>query len=216
MSALDYESPSSNPLGWENLDPAESSRRARAMEAMAKAFPGSDTDRFGVKRLERSRARTPAGYERSFNKVAREWGLGPPTRAEQRAIQAEIRNREPKLRPEQVDRNAFRHPPVRTRCPRDMPKRRAPGWAAANFVLPTRIIAGLALLTKSMAERERAERSSEPYGFRRRYPKTKNYFVVKALNYLLQEHGLHQFCVPEGEPVPGRVRRFAVPTDLEV
>jgi hypothetical protein len=62
-----------------------------------------------------------------------------------------------------------------------------------------------------MADRERAERSTEPYGFRRRYPKTKNYFVVKALNDLLAEHGLAQFCVEEAEPVPRRVRRFAVP-----
>jgi hypothetical protein len=83
-----------------------------------------------------------------------------------------------------------------------MPKRRAPGWAAANFVLPRRIIEGLTLLTKSIAERERAERSSQPYGFRRRYPKTKNYFVVKALNYLLKENGLSQFCVEETEATP--------------
>jgi hypothetical protein len=210
VSALDYESPSSNPPGWENLDPAESARRARAIEAMAKAMSISSSDPFGVKRLERSRAQTPAGIERLFNQVAREWGFGPPTRAEQRAIRAETKD--PPLKPEQVDRNAYRHPPVRTRCPRDMPKRRAPGWTAANFVLPGRIIEGLTLLTKSMAERERAERSSQPYGFRRRYPKTKNYFVVKALNYLLREHGLPQFCVEEVS-VPGRVRRFTIPVD---
>jgi hypothetical protein len=154
-----------------------------------------------------------SGYARLFNKVAREWGLGPPTRAEQRAVRTEIRNQEAKLRPEQVGRNAYRHPLTRQRAPRDMPKRRAPGWAACNFVLPRLTIEGLALLTKSMAERERAERSSEPYGFRRRYQKTRNSFVIMALNYLLQEHGLSQFCVGESEPVPGRVRRFAVPTD---
>jgi len=198
---------------WENLDPEESARRARAREAYAKAYQISSSDPFGAKRLARSRAKTPAGYERLFNKVAREWGLGPLTRAEQRAIRAETRNREPKLKPEQVDRNAYRHPPVRERAPRDMPRRRAPGWAAASFVLPRLTIEGLTLLTKSMADRERAERSSEPYGFRRRYPKIRNYFVVMALNYLLQEHGLSQFCVGEAGPVPGRVRRFAVPTD---
>ena len=93
-----------------------------------------------------------------------------------------------------------------------MPGRRRCGWAAINFVLPLRTIEGLTLLTKSMAARERAERSDEPYGFRRRYQKTKNYFVVQALNYLLEEHGLSQFCVEETEPEPGRVRRFAVPT----
>jgi hypothetical protein len=91
-----------------------------------------------------------------------------------------------------------------------MSKRRAPGWAACNFNLPRTTLEGLTLLTKSMAAREQAERSDEPYGFRRRYPKTKNYFVVQALNCLLKEHGLSQFCVEESEPVPGRVRRFAV------
>jgi hypothetical protein len=143
----------------------------------------------------------------------REWGLGPPTRAQQRAIQAEIRNREPKLRPEQVDRNAFRHPPVRTRCPRDMPKRRARGWVACNFILPRTTMEGLTFLARSMADRERAERLDEPRGFRRRYPKTKNFYVTEALNSLLADYGLSQFCVPEAEPAPGRVRRFAVPTD---
>ena len=88
-----------------------------------------------------------------------------------------------------------------------MPKRRSPGWAAVNFVLPRKTILGLALLTKSMANREQAERSSELHGFRRRYPKTKNYWVVTAVNDLLQEHGLSQFCVEEVEPLPGRVRK---------
>jgi hypothetical protein len=72
---------------------------------------------------------------------------------------------------------------------------------------------GLTLLTKSIAAREREERMSEPYGFRRRYPKTKNCFVVQALNYLLEEHGLSEFCVEEVDPMPGRVRRFAVARD---
>src|SRR5258708_30535033 len=140
-------------------------------------------------------------------------GLGPPTGAEQRAVRTEIRNQEAKLRQEQVGRNAYRHPLTRQRVPRDMPRRRAPGWDAANFVLPRLTIEGLTLLTKSMADRKRAERSSEPYGFRRRYPKTKNYLVVKALKYLLHEHGLSQFCVEEADPIPGPVRRFAIATD---
>ena len=154
-----------------------------------------------------------SGYARLFNKVAREWSLGPPTRAEQRAVRTEIRNQEAKLRPEQVGRNAYRHPLTRQRAPRDMPQRRAPGWAAANFVLPRLTIEGLTLLTKSTADRTRAERSSEPYEFRRRYPKTRNYVVIRDLNDLFEERGLSQFCVGEAEPVPGRVRRFAIPTD---
>ena len=200
-------------LGLQSFTAAESARRARAIKFMAKAFPISSSDPFGVKRLERSRAQTPAGYERLFDKVAREWGFGDPTRKQQREERAEIRNQEPKLRPEQIDKNSYRHPGVRERAPRDMPKRRAPGWAAANFILPRRTIEGLTFLTKSMANRERAERSSEPYGFRRRYPRTRNFYVVQALNYLLVEYGLSQFCVPEAEPTSGRVRRFVVPAD---
>ncbi len=195
MSTPEYESSADDPPGWENLDLAERARRARAIQAM-----------------ERSRAQTPAGFARAFNRAMRELGLQEPTRTELRAERAHIRNEQPKLTPEQVDRNAYRHPVVRERAPRDMPGRRRPGWAAINFVLPLRTIEGLTLLTKSMAARERAERSDEPYGFRRRYPKTRNYFVVQALNYLLEEHGLSQFCVEETEPEPGRVRRFAVPT----
>jgi hypothetical protein len=151
----------------ENLDPEESARQARAIQAM-----------------ERSRAKTPAGYARMFNKVAREWGLGPPTRAEQRAVRTDIRNQEAKLRPEQVDRNAYRHPVGRERCPRDMPARRPAGWTAIHFVLPKRTIEGLTLLTKYVAAQEQAGRSGELHGFRRRYLKTKNYFVVQALKLL--------------------------------
>jgi hypothetical protein len=51
------------------------------------------------------------------HKVAREWGLGPPTRKQQREIRAEIRNQEPKLRPEQIDKNSYRHPEIRERAP---------------------------------------------------------------------------------------------------
>jgi hypothetical protein len=124
-----------------------------------------------------------------------------------------MRAQQQKLRPEQIDKNAYRYPVVRERVPRDMPKRRAPGWVACNFILPRMTVEGLTFLARSMADRERAKRSDEPRGFRRRYPKTKNYFVIQALNYLLEEHRLSQFCVEEAEPVLGRVRRFAVPKD---
>jgi hypothetical protein len=180
---------------------------------MTKTSRVSARDPYGLERLARSRAQTPAGIERLFNKVAREWGLGEPTRAEQRATRAEIRNREPKLGSEQVDRNAYRHAVVRERAPRDMPKRRAPGWVACNFILPRTTVEGLTFLARSMADRERAERSDEPQGFRRRYPKTKNFYVTEALNSLLADYGLAQFCVSEAEPAAGRVRRFVVPTD---
>jgi hypothetical protein len=34
--------------------------------------------------------------------------------------------------------------------------------------------------------------------------------IRQALNYLLQGYGLSEFCVEEGNPLPGRVRRFVV------
>jgi hypothetical protein len=195
VSACESQSFSGEPTGWENLDLAERERRSRAIQAM-----------------ERSRAQTPVGLERAFNRAMREFGFQEPTRAQLRAERKQIRNQVPKLTPQRIDRNAYRHKVGRERCPRDMPARRPDGWTAIHFVLPRRTIEGLTLLTKAIAARERAERSDEPHGFQRRYSKTKNFFVVKALNCLLEEHGLSQFCVEEVEPEPGRVRRFAVPT----
>jgi hypothetical protein len=92
-----------------------------------------------------------------------------------------------------------------------MPKRPPPDWAAANFVLPRKTIEGLTPLAKSVANRERTQRSEELHGFKRRYSKHDTFML--CLNYLLQEHGLSQFCVEEAEPLPGRVRRFAVTAD---
>ena len=67
-------------------------------------------------------------------------------------------------------------------------------------------------LAKAKAQEEFANRSSQPRGLRRAFPRTANFYVTEALNSLLADHGLSQFCVPEAEPVRGRVRRFAVPT----
>jgi hypothetical protein len=50
------------------------------------------------------------------------------------------------------------------------------------------------VLVRGMAERERAERRNAPRGQRRRYPRTKNFCVVKALNALLADYDLSQFC----------------------
>jgi hypothetical protein len=63
-----------------------------------------------------------------------------------------------------------------------------------------------------MAERERAERRHAPHGRRRRYPRTRNFFVTEALNALLAEYDLSQFCVIEEDEKssPRRVRRFSV------
>jgi hypothetical protein len=68
-------------------------------------------------------------------------------------------------------------------------------------------------LAKAKAQEEFADRSSQPRGLRRAFPRTANFYVTEALNSLLADYGLPQFCVPEAKSAPGRVRRFAVPTD---
>ena len=188
---------------------ATHAKPARAMSKAAEATRASSNDPYGLLRLERSHAQTHKGFKRLANAIARDTIGIPPTRKQR----AEQRAQQPKLDPKEVDKNSYRAPGVRERSPRDMPRRRATGCVAINFVLPRQTIEGLTILTKGMADRERAERSSEAYGCRRRYPKTNNYLVIKALNYLFQEHGLTQFCVEEAKPVAGRVRRFGISTD---
>jgi len=162
-----------------------------------------------AKRFERSRAKTPYGYKRLFNKVSRELIGIPPTRKQRR----EIRAQRPKLAASEIDKNAYRHPAVRERAPRDMPKRRKPGWVCRQFVLPRPIVEGLMFLAKAKAQEEFASRSSQPRGLRRAYPRTANFYVTEALNALLADYGLSQFCVAEAKPSPGRVRRFVIATD---
>jgi hypothetical protein len=188
-------------LGREDLDPEEDARRARAREAYAKMYPLSADDPYGEKRLER--VQTVAGINRVFNQVAREWGLGA-------FVDTQDSEQTRRLEAREVDRNAYREPSCRERCPRDPVSRRRPGWVTARFVLPGRIVEGLSLLARGMAEREHAERHNAPRGQRRRYPKSKNFYVTLALNALLQEYGLSQFCVEEAEVSPGHTRRFVV------
>jgi hypothetical protein len=175
----------------------------------AKARPIPSSDPFGVERFERSRAKTPQGYARAFNSVSRELIGLPLTRKQQ----DEIRAQRPKLKPEEIDKNIYRTPEIRERAPRDMPARRKPGWVCRQFVLPRPIVEGLMFLAKAKAQEEFAHRSSQPRGLRRAFPRTANFYVAEALNSLLADYGLSQFCVPEAEPVPGRVRRFVIATD---
>jgi hypothetical protein len=92
-----------------------------------------------------------------------------------------------------------------------MKNRRKPGWTDCSFVLPRVSLEGLRLLAITRAADERQLAASEPLGYRRRYPKTKNFFVVDALNHLFEENGMPEFCVQEAEPVHGRVTRFVAP-----
>jgi hypothetical protein len=96
--------------------------------AVAQPLPN---DPFGAKRFERSKARTPQDYARVFNSISRELVELPLTRKQQ----DDIRAQRTKLEPEEVDKNIYRHPAIRERAPRDMPKRRKPGWVCRQFVL---------------------------------------------------------------------------------
>jgi hypothetical protein len=191
-----------SPYVLEDLDPEEAACRARAREAYEKMYPLSD-DPYGEKRMER--VQTVAGVKRVFNQVARESGLGA-------LIDDQDSEQTRRLEVREIDRNAYRQPIARQRCPRESRSRRRPGWVVTHFVLPRSIIEGLSVLARGMAERERAERCNAPRGRRRRYPRTKNFYVTEALNALLADYGLSQFCVDEEdeESSPRRVRRFSV------
>jgi hypothetical protein len=179
------------------------------MPTAAKATLASPNDPDGLLRLERSRAQTSKGFKRLANAITRD-AIGIPLTRKQRV---EIRAQRSKLDPKDVDKNAYRAPVIRQRSPREMKNRRKPGWIDCYFVLPRMSLEGLRLLAITRAADERQLSPGEPLGYRRRYPKTKNFFVVRALNHLFEENGMPEFCVQEVEPVPGRVRRFVAPVD---
>jgi hypothetical protein len=185
---------------WEDLDPEEDARRARARAAYEKMYPLNKDDSYGAKRLKRCRAKTPAGIQRACNRIMCEMGLGDdsPEQSEER------------LEPREIDRNAYCRPVARQLPPYETRSRRKPGWIDCRFVLPRAVLEGLSLLARSMADQENSQRAQEPRGQRRRYPKSKNFYVTLALNSLLQEYGLSQFCVEEAEVSPGHTRRFVV------
>ena len=155
-----------------------------------------------IQKLQRSRAQTPAGIKRLANSIARD-AIGFPLTPRERTKRWKER---PKLDPREVNRNAYAVPAFRQRSPREMPKRK-PGWTFCRFVLPRRVLEGLIHLAKTKANQEQWERSRAPRGFRRRYPRTRNYYVIEGLNYVFEQYGIPEFCVEE-ELRPGRVRRF--------
>jgi hypothetical protein len=64
-----------------------------------------------------------------------------------------------------------------------------------------------------MAECELHARAFAELGYRRRYPRTRSYYLLLGLNWLFRECGMPEFCVEEASPVAGRVRRFIAPVD---
>ena len=146
-------------------------KQAKAMPAK----PASVGDHYGSQRFERSRAQTDKGYTRLANSIMRDT-IGIPLTREQRA---EAKAQRPKLGPKEIDKNSYRSPVIRQRSPREMKNRRKPGWTDCNFVLPRVSLEGRRILAITRAAEARQLAASEPLGHRRRYPKTKNFFVLR-------------------------------------
>ncbi len=125
-------SSANKPASLQGFTVARPAQPAAVTGIAAKARPIPSSDPFGVERFERSRAKTPQGYARAFNSVSRELIGLPLTRKQQ----DEIRAQRPKLKPKEIDKNIYRTPEIRERAPRDMPKRRRPGWVCCQFVIP--------------------------------------------------------------------------------
>jgi hypothetical protein len=154
-------------------------------------MPTSLSDPFGARRLAHSRATTIEGYQRLANDITRQLVGIPFTRAQE----DEVRAQKLRLSRQQIDPNANRQ--IKRRyAPRDTRKRH-PGWVKYQFILPKRLVEGLVVLTKMKAEQQAAERLEQPYGFRRRCARGKSSFLAEALNQLLAQNGLSQFCVEE-------------------
>ena len=187
---------------------ATRAKTARAIP-IAKATLASSNDPDGLLRLERSRAQTLKGFKRLANAITRD-AIGIPLTRKQ---QAENKAQRPKLDTKEIDKNAYRTPIIRQRTPREMRNRRKPGWTTCDFCLPGVSLEGLRFLANAMAEKQHQERTFAPLGHRRRYPRTRNFYVLEALNWLFTEYGVPEFVVPEAKPISGRVRRFVAPTN---
>ena len=91
-----------------------------------------------------------------------------------------------------------------------MRNRRPEGWQNGRIVLPKVTWEGLRAIAISYAQDQ--QHSDWPREHLR-YPKTKNYYLVDALNQYFKLLGFDEFCVEEQTAKLGRVRRFAAPAD---
>jgi len=170
--------------------PVRVSPRAQPADVAAKARTATpSSDPFGTRRFTCSKATTIKGHQQLANDISRQLIGIPFTRRQEDAIRAEKKG----LTPQEIDPNAYRQS-KRRYAPRDTRKRH-PGWVKYQFILPKRLVEGLVVLTKMKAEQHAAERTEQPYGFRRRCAKGKSSFVAEAINRLLAENGLSEFCV---------------------
>jgi hypothetical protein len=97
---------------------------------------------------------------------------------------------------------------MRVRSPRSAAKRLLPDSTDCRFILPRLTLEGLRTLTITLAQQQRG---SEWPRERARYPKTKNFHIIAALNDYLEKMGFPEFRVAEAEQVPGKIRRFIAP-----
>src|SRR5260221_12359193 len=118
------------------------------------------------------------GFKRLANAITRD-AIGIPLTRKQ---QGENKAQRPKLDTKEIDKNAYRTPIIRQRTPREMRNRRKPGWTTCDFCLPAVSLEGLRFLANAMAEKQHQERTFAPRGHRRRYPRTRNFYVLEALN----------------------------------
>ena len=158
----------------------------------------------GLRRLARSQAKSAKGLMRYAEKIIE----GSSSQTANPKIQ---RSKGPKYVDQRcviIDPNVARAPFNRVRSPREARKRRPEGWTAIWLTLPKVTVEGLQTMAITFAQEQ--QHSDWP-GERRRYPKTRNYFVAAALNDLFKKLGFEQFCVEEQEPAGRRVRRFVAP-----
>jgi hypothetical protein len=167
---------------------------ARPAEVATKLTPVPSTnDPFGAQRLARSKVKTLRGCQWLANDILRGLDAGPPTRAQQDEIRAEKK----RLMPEEIDPNAYRQRTARKAVPYERRHRSRRGWVKCEFVLPKQLLKSLKELAKFKAGEQAARRLQEPYGYRRRYPKTVSRFVAQAVNQLLAENGFSEYLVDD-------------------
>jgi len=181
---------------------ATSPEPAAATAPAARRTLNFTTDPHGLKRLKKCRAKTPEGLMRAASKILDE-GMPQPISSKvekgPRYVDQLCKN---------VDPNFRRAPLNRVRSPREARKRREEGWTNCQFALPRLTLEGLRTIAIMFAqEQQHSEWGKEA----RSYPKTRNYYVIAALNDYFRKIGFEQFCVEEGKPQTHRVRRFVAP-----